>query len=74
MSNEKAPLIQRFDASDARAEPAPRPRCSSKKTALKVIGATAAAGILYYGVPEGELSHGNNRRAALIDLCSRSAV
>lgn len=55
MSNEKAPLIPRFDASDARAESAPRPRCPSKKTALKVIGATAAAaGLLYYGAPEGK--------------------
>lgn len=54
MANEKAPLIPRFDASDARAESAPRPRCPSKKTALKVIGATAAAGLLYYGAPEGK--------------------
>jgi endothelin-converting enzyme len=58
MSNEKAPLIPRFDASHARAEAAPRPqRCASKKTAVKVIVATAAAGILYYGVPEGNQNH-----------------
>jgi endothelin-converting enzyme len=50
--SEKAPLIPRFEA---RAESAPRPqRCSSKKTALKVLSAATAAGLLYYNVPESE--------------------
>jgi endothelin-converting enzyme len=74
MKNEKAPLIPRFDAPDARAESAPRLRCSSRKTALKVLGATAAAGILYYGVPEGKSSYWHNYGAELIDLFSRSTV
>ncbi|KAF1343659.1 peptidase family M13 [Lizonia empirigonia] len=51
MSDEKSPLIPRFSAKGA--EPAPRAqRCSSRKTALKVLGATAAAGIFYYSLSE----------------------
>jgi hypothetical protein len=54
MSDEKAPLISRFDATQAMPGAAPRHhRCAAKKTVLKVLGATAAAGILYYSIPEG---------------------
>jgi hypothetical protein len=54
MSDEKASLIPRFDASHAMPGATPRHhRCAAKKTALKVLGATAAAGILYYSIPEG---------------------
>ena len=54
MPDEKAPLIPRFDATHAVRGAAPRRhRCAAKKTALKVLGATAAAGILYYNIPEG---------------------
>lgn len=55
MMDEKAPLIPRFDASRAVPEAAPRQqRCAAKKTALRVLGATAAAGVLYYSIPEGK--------------------
>ena len=63
MSDEKTPLIPRFDAAHVGPEGAPRrQRCASKKTALRVLGATAAAGILYYSVPEGNAvdPHTNN--------------
>lgn len=52
MLEEKTPLIPRFNGT---AEPAPRrQRYPSRKTALKVLGgAAAAAGILYYSIPEG---------------------
>ena len=54
MSGEKAPLIPRFDAARAAPEAAAcRQRCSTKKMALRLLGATAAAGILYNVVPEG---------------------
>ena len=53
MSDEKAPLVPRFDATRAMPGAAPRHRCAAKKTALRVLGATAAAGILYYNIPEG---------------------
>ncbi|KAG9198389.1 hypothetical protein G6514_010233 [Epicoccum nigrum] len=53
MSDEKASLIPRFDATQAMPGAAPRHhRCAAKKTALKVLGATAAAGMLYYSIPE----------------------
>ena len=54
MSDEKAPLVPRFHATRAMPGAAPRRhRCAAKKTALRVLGATAAAGILYYNIPEG---------------------
>ena len=54
MSGEKAPLIPRFDATRVMPGAAPRHhRCAAKKTALRVLGATAAAGMLYYSIPSG---------------------
>jgi hypothetical protein len=69
MSDEKAPLIPRFDASHAMPGAAPRHhRCAAKKTALKVLGATAAAGILYYSIPEGNdiNSHADGMRLTIL--------
>ncbi|KAJ8110218.1 hypothetical protein OPT61_g6889 [Boeremia exigua] len=76
MSDEKAPLIPRFDATHATAELTPRrQRCSSRKTALKVLGATAAAGILYYGVPEGNAgdSHTVKTELTVLKVTAHSA-
>lgn len=69
MSDEKAPLVPRFDATHAVPGAAPRRhRCAAKKTALRVLGATAAAGILYYNIPEGNDidSHADNVKLTVL--------
>ncbi|OSS43699.1 hypothetical protein B5807_11538 [Epicoccum nigrum] len=73
MSDEKAPLIPRFDATQAMPGAAPRHhRCAAKKTALKVLGATAAAGILYYSIPEAA-SHPAKSKLCLTPACVHAA-
>ena len=74
MSDEKAPLIPRFEVTRARAEPAPRQRCSPKKVALRVLGATAAAVIFYYSVPEGNGGASLKTSVMLISLQSHDTV
>jgi hypothetical protein len=75
MSDEKAPLIPRFEATQARAEPVPRQRCSPKKVALRVLGATAAAAlILYYSIPEGNGDTPLKFSAMLILLQSHGTI
>ncbi|KAJ4991672.1 Endothelin-converting enzyme 1-like protein 1 [Stagonosporopsis vannaccii] len=70
MSDEKAPLISRFDATHSRQEPASRrQRCPGRKTALKLLCATAAAGILYYSIPEGIVDDSLTTHSAKSKLC-----
>lgn len=74
MSDEKTPLIPRFDATHTTPELAPRrQRWPARTTALKVLGATAAAGILYYNIPEGISDDLHAFRTQLIVLYSHSA-
>lgn len=73
MSDEKAPLVPRFDATHAVPGAAPRRhRCAAKKTALRVLGATAAAGILYYNIPEAA-SHSAKNKLCLTPACVHAA-
>jgi hypothetical protein len=51
--SEKTPLIPQYQAA---AEAAPRThRCPRARTALRVVGAITAAGLLYSSFPEGSL-------------------
>ncbi|KAH6622032.1 peptidase family M13 [Boeremia exigua] len=73
MSDEKAPLIPRSVGTHARAESAPRRhRYTSRRTALRVLGATAAAGILYYSIPE-VTAHSAKNKLCLTPACVHAA-
>ena len=67
MENEKALLLPRSEV----VESAPRPQCCAwMKNVLKVLGTTAAAGIIYYSVPEGNASFSPGTGTKLTSLQS----
>ncbi|KAJ4350539.1 hypothetical protein N0V95_004645 [Ascochyta clinopodiicola] len=68
--SEKTPLIPSYEA---RTEAAHRSRrCSSRKIAVRVLGATAAAGFFYYNFPN-VTSHVNKSKLCLTPACVHAA-